>query len=1120
MKKYCRYFFLLITVSSICLLTSGNNTPDTAKYLGNGWWNQDWKYRQWVSIDPGGLRENIVDFPLFLRLTDNDFARTFARTDGKDIRAVDVDGRLLPIQLVRSSVNDVRLYVSVTLPKQSLQSGFYLYYGNSNPSVEAPAIIWPRSYLANLPLAGSSDNFAADLVRINKKGYVVQNGWTAGLITGNSHPWVTFDREYSGFLEILPGENKPAQLTMTARIRTGFNNRTMTLFSAGNLNLIIDSGKLVLGAGRKQLIFSDFTINQWQSIGFSYDVASGRARMSLSGKIKEGLLDPFALDTDTIRIGRHRNNLASSQFGGDIDDLRILSDFPSNEWTRITGRNVQNDGLIHIDNPEGKGNIAVLPPPFPIRPADGAQSYKSSGIQLEWLPVVGASHYEIALYTGQDRKQPTKVLQAGKELSYQLTQSVAEYSPVYWSVRAVSASGIVSESQGAALEFRRFDNKLPPLSPVKPAGTHTHSYSIKLNGYLKGRLDSLERYMIDFPKRNPGLLRMLRERPENNIPEWAGVFPGQYLSSAQLVWRVTKSEKLRDHIKQYVNDLISTQRADGYMGPFEGLNRSLSLWNHYATVVGLITYYEDTRNAAALKAACKIMDLIITEFGPDGKTIPKTGGASEAISHAAALVFRETGKPAYGQFVSYLVHEAWNESGGVAYYKLGQDEKSVADFPVRRWEGVHNIQALAEMYWLTGNKTYQKAYEHLWSTLLKTERHNTGGFSTNEGLLETPYHRGTIETCCTVAWVLLSTDMLRLTGDSRVADELEWSTLNSALGSIPLGGGCSTYATQEEGYRQFCVLKQGPWDGPELNCCSSNAPRAIGNIANWALLQNDEGLLLNYYGPSEQLVELPKGNKLKIVQVTNYPAENTIQMNIALSKSATFTLQLRIPQWSANTQIKVNGQLMPAPKPGSYYPINREWETGDNIQLELDFTPRIRVGEEDFEGKVSIYQGPILLTQDLRFSEDQLPAFVNAKSISTTPVINYKGENAPWVLSKIKDGDNKEWLFCDFSSAGQMGHYYRTWISAKNTPPSPFYQLAVDTTGKNLRWEKTPGAKNWTILISDSEDFDNPKKISNLTTSTYSIADWKPGTYWWTVIAENESGSILAENYLQKIIIK
>ena len=48
--------------------------------------------------------------------------------------------------------------------------------------------------------------------------------------------------------------------------------------------------------------------------------------------------------------------------------------------------------------------------------------------------------------------------------------------------------------------------------------------------------------------------------------------------------------------------------------------------------------------------------------------------------------------------------------------------------------------------------TRRKAFENLWWSICKLDRHNNGGFSSGEQAQGNPYHPGAIETCCTVAW--------------------------------------------------------------------------------------------------------------------------------------------------------------------------------------------------------------------------------------------------------------------------------------------------------------------------------------------------------------------------------
>jgi len=61
----------------------------------SSWWDNAWPYRMKLTIDNSASTENLIDFPLMVKLTPERFDYSFAQVDGDDIRFVDSDGTAL-----------------------------------------------------------------------------------------------------------------------------------------------------------------------------------------------------------------------------------------------------------------------------------------------------------------------------------------------------------------------------------------------------------------------------------------------------------------------------------------------------------------------------------------------------------------------------------------------------------------------------------------------------------------------------------------------------------------------------------------------------------------------------------------------------------------------------------------------------------------------------------------------------------------------------------------------------------------------------------------------------------------------------------------------------------------
>lgn len=523
----------------------------------------------------------------------------------------------------------------------------------------------------------------------------------------------------------------------------------------------------------------------------------------------------------------------------------------------------------------------------------------------------------------------------------------------------------------------------------KAACTEVKEINLQLGGIPGKYVEAVKNNWIKkLPYTNPGILNMFAIRdvePYRNYVAWSGEFAGKYLTGATEILRLTNDTQLKSILTDFVNKLVSLQdTADGYLGPFPKKDRltgwssvsnqeTWEQWSHGHIIVGLLKWYGLTGDNSALQCAIKIGDLMYNRFMNTGMVhegYRYNTEENQGILYGLALLYRKTKKQQYLHLADKIIKEFEGydrdniQAGNYINQALNGNEFYLTPRP--RWESLVVLQGIGELYYATGNKSYLTTLQHFWWSIAKTDRHNNGGFSSGEGAIGNPYDPAPIETCCTVAWIAMTFDMLRFTGNSIVADELEMSTLNQVLGYQSPDGLWCTYNTPMDGKRVPSAKDIGfqiKPDTEEINCCSANAPRGFGMISEWALMEDNDGFILNWYGHSTIQAKY-KNNAVLFKQTTNYPADDVIMLEVSPEQSQAFTLKLRVPYWSANSSVKVNGNNINNVVPGKYLSINRQWKAGDKIEIKLDLSLRYWRGTAQYTGKSSIYRGPLLLVRE------------------------------------------------------------------------------------------------------------------------------------------------------------
>jgi len=698
--------------------------------------------------------------------------------------------------------------------------------------------------------------------------------------------------------------------------------------------------------------------------------------------------------------------------------------------------------------------------------------------------------------------------------------------------------------------------------------------AFRFHGMVGERVQAnVENWLLVAPKNNPGLLDMFARRDSGEEPvlvPWAGEFVGKYLISGVQAMRTSDDPRLRETLQGVVDRLVELQAEDGYLGPWPKEERLLGhwdLWGHYHVMLGLMTWHDETGDRKAMDACRRIGDLVCGTYLDTDRRVHQAGSheMNMGILHGMARLYQKTGHPRY-LLMAHAVLEDFEAAGD--YFRTGLAGREFFRTPRPRWESLHSLQGMVELYRITGDERYRRAFLHHWASIRRFDLRNTGGFSSGERATGNPYRNDAIETCCVIAWQAVMIDALRLTADPRIADDLELATLNAAIGSQHPSGAWCTYNTPMNGRRvpsHVAITFQARDDTPHLNCCSVNGPRGYGMLSEWGVMRAGDGLAVNYYGPMEADVSLADGTPVAIRQQTDYPLGDTVTLTLDTPQPKPFTLCLRIPSWSAQAEVSVGGKRISDATPvesGRYLELTRTWQADLPVTLRFDMGLRYEPGDLEQAGHASLYRGPILLALDDRFVQpgtaaadgsepqektptdaqppDEAPA-KPASKLATVPqmdlskppqaslvpidagVAERAGDWLPWLVVDVPAGEGATLRLVDFASAGATGGEYISWLPAAGLrPPKPVAWQPADRARigpgpVRFSW-RTPAAeatqgRRHSVVVSDSPTFERIVLTCGDQTGRWLVlppeqaAKLEPQTpYYWKVVARNPLG--------------
>jgi DUF1680 family protein len=543
---------------------------------------------------------------------------------------------------------------------------------------------------------------------------------------------------------------------------------------------------------------------------------------------------------------------------------------------------------------------------------------------------------------------------------------------------ASSAAGLATRLP--AFETGSRHSKTPPLN------VFDYSQVELLDGPLRRQFDQNRQFFLGL--HDDRMLKIYRQRvgmpaPGPDMGGWyddfcPGASFGQYVSALARFAGATRSEATRAKVSSLVRGYAQTLDAGGKF--FVDLR--YPGYTYDKLVCGLIDAHSFAGDTAALDVLAATTRAALPHMAPRALTPEEM---QQRAHKDASYTSDETYTFAENLFLAY------ERTGDRTYFDLGKKyllDRTFFD-PLSEGQnilpGLHaysHVNALSsgiQGYLKLDDAKYFRAVSNAVDMILSDQSYATGGWGPNEGFVKpgtgalgetlSSTHRSFETPCGGYAHFKVMRYLLRLTRDSRYGDSIERVLYNALLGVKPILEDGSTFYYSDyhhSGFKTYTRVIPGATSSWDLDdkwpCCSGTLPQVTADYGITSYLGSKEGIYVNLYAPS-RLTWVQSSVRCSLLQQTDYPAGNGVTITLKLASPVEFAVYLRIPAWSGKgTSASVNGSRVRSEVvPGSFFPIQRTWKTGDKIELEIDQPIRYEPVDAQHADQVALLRGPQVL---------------------------------------------------------------------------------------------------------------------------------------------------------------
>lgn len=591
------------------------------------------------------------------------------------------------------------------------------------------------------------------------------------------------------------------------------------------------------------------------------------------------------------------------------------------------------------------------------------------------------------------------------------------------------------------------------ISPLPDHSIHLVNY---LNNDIVNSVEHWNKGVVPYDR--------LMEFYDNNVkrPNFAvGEMWAKAVRSGAMLYAYNNDPELKDILVKTVNKVFKYVQSNGAIAcsPVDKQpdSKGGDLWERKYIMLGLSQYYAHVeKDPRVLQLMIAEANSVVDQIGPAPKVDintqgwSRTGIESFSVMEPMMRIYKLTGDKRYLDFCTYLIEQGGCKGADIFQESLDnvRPRKMGNGYP-KAYEMLSVFEGLVEYYRCTGEEKWKKATLNLFENLKKYEITVIGnggadypyfpkwrGEAWDDTALEqtNPKIERMMETCAGVTWMKLCSQILRITGDASAADYIEKYVYNGLLGAMKPGGNGFSYVNLLNGRK---VTDSG-WgtniDGMAVTCCNLSGPMGLAYIPYVAVMQAERGPVVNLYNAATVTAKTAKGREVALTIDTQFPLSNTATITVDKVKKENFDIRLRIPSWSPNTRVLVNGEAVSNVQAGQYLTLARKWKQDDKIQITFDMRARLidapHGSNPDAWNYQAVVYGPIVLARDENIDADyNKPVQVLADA---------NGEVKVTAVKPTREGTRMEFVvpttqgtirMVDYSSVdGWKGKQVCTWL--------------------------------------------------------------------------------------------